>query len=423
MSKLGCLNSRERMGVRLGAVVFARIALAFTGVVALSLPWATAAPDHPNVGACNRPGKLEARSSGRGQLSACAASNSIGPVSEDLHEKLIMLAARHRVCGVAIAVIKNRRLDSIDSATGCQPALTLNSDSVFQAASLSKPVFAYAVLKLVEQGKLQLDAPVMKYLPQGYRHRSDPLEAEPSDLVTGPRIQAITVRMVLNHTSGLPNWASGPLSFDTAPGTKWNYSGEGFVLLQRAVEAITGEPLDRFMTTQVFEPLAMNHSDYVSGGRIANNILPGTKANGTPREVMDLKTPIAAFSLHTTAADYGKFLVTVLNDDHVLKQITASPVTVAPSLNLSWGLGWGIERTRDDLYIWHWGNNTGYRAFVIASVRTGNGLVMLTNSENGLALAEPITQEVLPGEHKLFQFSMLEDDIVNWICKKLSLCL
>ncbi len=359
-------------------------------------------------------------------LAGCASLNTTDPTSEDLHATLERLATRHQVCGVMIAVIKDRKLDSIDSATGCLPALTLNSDSVFQAASLSKPVFAYEVLKLVEQGKLELDAPVVKYLPQGYRHQFDPFDAKPpfkSDLVTDPRIQAVTVRMVLNHTSGLPNWASGPLGFDSAPGAKWQYSGEGFVLLQRAVEAVTGEQLDRFMTAQVFKPLGMNHSNYVWDTRFEQNILPGTKANGAPRTPWNFTTPIAAATLYTSAADYGKFLVTVLNDDRVLKQITESPVTVDPDLNLSWGLGWGIERTQDDLFIWQWGNNPGYRAFVIASVRTGNGFVMLTNSENGLKLAEQITQKVLLGEHKVFRFSMLSDDIINLFCLTLRLCL
>ncbi|NMM37773.1 MAG: beta-lactamase family protein [Glaciimonas sp.] len=356
-------------------------------------------------------------------LLGCASPNTVEPTSEDLHATLERLAAIHHVCGVAIAVIKNRKLDAMDFATGCEPALTLNADSVFQAASLSKPVFAYEVLKLVEQGKMELDVPVMQYLPQGYRHPFDPLKAEPSDLVADPQIQAVTVRMLLNHTSGLPNWASGPLIFHSAPGEKWDYSGEGFLLLQRAAEAVTGQPLDRFMTTQVFKPLDMDHSNYVWNVRIAQDLLSGTKANGAPRASWDLKKPIAAFSLYTSAADYEKFLVTVLNDHHVLKQIIASPVAVDPSLNLSWGLGWGIERTQDDLFIWQWGNNTGYREFVIASVRTGDGFVMLTNSENGLKLAEPITQKILPGEHKLFQSPILGGGITDFLCETLRLCL
>lgn len=265
--------------------------------------------------------------------------------------------------------------------------------------------------------------PLVKYLPQGYRHRFYPLKAEPSDLVTDPRLQAITVRMVLNHTSGLPNWASGPLNFDSTPGTKWEYSGEGYVLLQRAVEAVTNQPLDQFMSSQVFKPLTMNHSGYVWNEGIAQHLLPGAKANGTPRAAMDLRSPIAAFSLYTSAADYGRFLVEVLNDDAVIKQISGSPVTVDPSLGLSWGLGWGIERDQDTRYIWQWGNNTGYRAFVIASIQTGDGFVMLTNSENGLELAEPMTQKILPGEHKLFQSSILGTDIVNLLCNTLHLCL
>jgi len=360
-------------------------------------------------------------------LGGCASPARTDLTSADLHTTLEALAVQHHVCGVAIAVIKNRKLDSTDSATGCLPAPTLNSDSVFQAASLSKPVFAYAVLKLVEQGRLELDTPVMKYLPQGYRHQFHPLEAEPpiekTDLVIDPQIQAVTVRMVLNHTSGLPNWASRPLSFDSLPGAKWAYSGEGFVLLQRAVAAVEGEPLDRFMTAQLFKPQAMDHSDYVWNAQIAQELVTGTKANGAPRAPWNFTRPVAAFTLYTSATDYGKFLVAVLNDEPVLKQITASPVSVDPSLSLSWGLGWGIERVQGDLYIWHWGNNPGYRSFVIASVRTGDGFVMLTNSDNGLKLAEPITQRLLPGEHKVFGFSMLGGDITDVLCQTLRLCL
>ncbi|MCX7279270.1 MAG: serine hydrolase [Burkholderiales bacterium] len=252
------------------------------------------------------------------------------------------LAQEHHVCAVALAIVKNRRLDTVESASGCTPAVAVHADSVFQAASLSKPVFAYAVLKLVEQGKLALDAPLLQYLPDGYRHRHQPLKAEPSDLVSDPRLQAVTARMVLTHTSGWPNWASGPLGFEAKPGSAWGYSGEGFVLLQRAIEAVTGEPLDRFMASQVFQPLGMDHSSYVWSEDIARELVSGTKANGGPRKNMALTQPIAAFSLYTTAQDYGKFLVAVLSDAPLLSQVTASPVSVEPRLGISWGLGWGL---------------------------------------------------------------------------------
>ena len=107
-------------------------------------------------------------------VTACAISGKPDTQPENLHETLNRLATKHRVCAVAIALIKDRQLDTTDSATGCHPTWQLNPNSVFQAASLSKPVFAYAVLKLVEQGKLALDAPVVSYLPAGYRHQSTP---------------------------------------------------------------------------------------------------------------------------------------------------------------------------------------------------------------------------------------------------------
>lgn len=356
-------------------------------------------------------------------LSGCASPGE-GPVlAQGLPEALPALAKQHRVCGVAVAVIRNRRVDSVHAAAGCPAAPLPDPASVFQAASLGKPVFAYAVLKLAGEGRLDLDAPVMDHLPNGYRHRFHPLQAEPAEQVTDPRLRAVTPRMVLNHTTGLPNWASGPLRFDAAPGTKWEYSGEGYVLLQRAVEAITGQPLDRFMAPYLFGPLAMDHSDYVLDGRLAPWLLGGTKANGAPRATLALNEPFAAFSLHTSAADYGRFLAALLNDADAMRQVTASPVTVDPDLGLAWGLGWGIERGRDDATIWQWGNNPGYRAFAIASLRTGDGLVMLTNGENGLELAEPVTRRVLPGEHRLFRSPILGFDVVNLLCNTVRLCL
>ncbi|WP_167227596.1 serine hydrolase domain-containing protein [Massilia rubra] len=356
-------------------------------------------------------------------LSGCASSHRPDLASLNMRDTLQVLAEQHHVCGVAVAVIRQRQLASIDSASGCTPAPKVDANSVFQAASLSKPVFAYAVLKLAAQGKLELDAPLMRYLPQGYRHQFDPLKAQPSELVTDPRLAAITVRMVLNHTSGLPNWASGPLRFEAAPGTAWHYSGEGYVLLQRAVEAVSGQRLDQFMRAQVFTPLGMTHSDYAWSERIAPNLMPGSKANGAPRAGLALNEPNAAFSLHTSAADYGKFLVALLGDDEILAQLSASPVPVDAGLGLDWGLQWGIERDRDASYIWHWGNNTGYRAFVMASVRTGDGFVMLTNSENGLELAQPLAQKIVPGEHKLFQSPILGTDMLNVLCNTLHICL
>lgn len=146
-------------------------------------------------------------------LSGCVYNQKKESNSKDFQETLKIISKKNNVCNLAIAVIKNKKIVSLNSVNGCAVPSKQNSESIFQAASLSKPVFAYAVMKLVAEGKLDLDTPLMKYLPQGYQHQYNPLKKEPYDLVTDPRIQIITARMVLNHTSGLPNWASGPLTF------------------------------------------------------------------------------------------------------------------------------------------------------------------------------------------------------------------
>ena len=356
-------------------------------------------------------------------LAGCAGPGPDASQVQSLSGHLNEWAARSHVCAVALAQIRNRQLDRVDTASTCDASQGVRADTLFQAASLGKPVFAYAVLKLVQQGRLDLDAPLMRYLPQGYRHRYQPLKAEPSEWVTDVRIQGLTARQALQHTTGLPNWASGPLRFEAEPGARWSYSGEGFVLLQRAVEAITGQALDLFMNEQVFVPLGMQHSAYAWDEAMAPDFLPGTKANGSPRKTLKLTTPFAAFTLYTSAADYARFLVALLNDQPLLVTSLASPVEVDRHLNLAWGLGWGLERSAEGFTLWHWGNNPGYRAFVMARPASGDGFVMLTNSENGLALAEPIAQQVMPGEHRVFRFAMLEGDTFQWLCTRLGVCL
>lgn len=333
-------------------------------------------------------------------------------------------ASRYGVCATA-AIIRHRQLHSVDVAPGCTYTSLLTPDSVFEAASLSKPVFAYAVLKLVQTGKMDLDAPVLQYLPEGYLHQAQPYrETSKTERVTDPRLQDITVRMALNHTSGLPNWADGALIFEQQPGEKWQYSGEGYVLLQRAVEAVTGENLNTFMHRQVFQPLGMKNSAFVRESRLEAHIIAGATNDGVVVRPFPFKTPVAAFSLYTSAGDYGLFLATLLNDERTLKQITDSPVPVSPKLNLNWGLGWGLQRQADDTVIWHWGNNPGYRAFAMASSMRGDGFVILTNSDAGLALAKPFADAVLPQHpHKLFRFHLLREGLSSLLCKTFDVCI
>jgi CubicO group peptidase (beta-lactamase class C family) len=155
------------------------------------------------------------------------------------------------VPGLAIALVRNGDV-FWHRGFGVKNSKTkeaVDDTTVFEAASLSKPVFAYAVLKLVDSGKIDLDRPLNQYLPGNY------------DVGDDPRLSQITARHVLSHTTGFPNWRSGKtLTIHFKPGERFSYSGEGFVYLSKVIEHVTLEQFDDFMKRTVFQPLGMTSS-------------------------------------------------------------------------------------------------------------------------------------------------------------------
>jgi CubicO group peptidase (beta-lactamase class C family) len=286
----------------------------------------------------------------------------------------------------------------------------VDADTVFEAASLSKPVFAYAVLKLVDAGKLDLDAPISKYLP--------------GDYVDDPRQSAITARRVLSHTTGFPNWRppGQPLKIHFAPGERFSYSGEGFVYLQKAVERLTGQTLDAVMKRLVFEPLRMTSSSYVWEDRYERRKATGHDAAGVPRPMRRPAEAFSAASLHTTAGDYARFLAAALDGsglqartaaemirpqvhvDEGCQNCIATKATGRLSRELGWGLGWGLEETEDGISLWHWGDNggSGFHCFVAGYPRQRLGVVVFTNGLGGQGIFPEIVPAAIGGRHPAF---------------------
>ena len=312
------------------------------------------------------------------------------------------LMAEMAVPGLALAVIRDRQVVQV-AAYGTRNAKSwepVGARTVFEAASLSKPVFAYAALQLVDAGRLSLDEPLSARLP---------------DYVRGdPRADAITARHVLAHTTGLPNWRSGahPLRTYFAPGDRFSYSGEAFVYLQRAVERIAGEPLDVLADRLVFAPLRMRDSSFVWQERFESDYaLPHDEAQQPGIKVKPADAN-AAYSLQTTAADYARFLGAVLAGA-TLQPATArlwlvSLVNVpkdrlqcldpdGPELDrhVAWGLGWGLEPEPGTFF--HWGSNIGASGFAIGARGSGTALVAFTNSDNGLSIMPEIVGAIIPG--------------------------
>jgi len=321
------------------------------------------------------------------------------------------LMKKFGVPGLEIAVIRHGKTIWLHSfgVKNTKTGQPVTNDTTFEAASLSKPVFAYAVLKLVEQGRLGLDVPLTTYLPKPYTTGDD-------------RLARITARIVLSHRTGFPNWRDGDaLPIDFTPGTRFSYSGEGYVYLQRVVEQITGKPLNDYMTEVVFTPLGMTSSSYVWKSSFDAVMATGHEADGKPTDKWKPNEAGAASTLNTTAKDYALFVEAVLNGKGLkpatLREMETSQVALDPgcricvnhepkqlSKNLFWGLGWGIERNGGREWIWHWGDNGSFKAFVMAEPKTKAGVVMFANSENGLELAQPLVDEAMGERFLAFEW-------------------
>jgi CubicO group peptidase (beta-lactamase class C family) len=312
------------------------------------------------------------------------------------------LMAEMAVPGLALAVIRDGHVVQT-AAHGTRNAKRwepVGESTIFEAASLSKPVFAYAALQLVEAGRLSLDEPLSARLPDHIRG--------------DPRADAITARHVLAHTTGLPNWRSDthPLRTYFAPGDRFSYSGEGFVYLQRAVERIAGEPLDALADRLVFAPLRMRHSSYVWRERFEpDHALPHDEAQRPGIKIKPAEGN-AAYSLQTTASDFARFLGAVLAGAG-LKPSTAR-LWLEPCVNVpkgrfqcldpdgpeldrrvAWGLGWGLEPDAGTFF--HWGSNVGASAFAIGAPGSRTAIVAFTNGDNGPSITPEIVGAVIPG--------------------------
>ena len=338
-------------------------------------------------------------------LTSCATA-----ISKHRDRPVATLARELGVCAATYATLKSANPGPSVSVSGCSdPGGVIQADAIFQAASLTKPVIAFGALRLALGGHLDLRSPVSRYLPGGYMHYHSVLARSPADsndIVPASELSGLPVAALLNHTSGFPNWASGKLSFDFQPGQRWQYSGEGYVLLQSVIEAVTGMSLAAYFDRYIFRSLGMNDTSLIWKDTFGTRVQPGTSAWGTVRQVRFL-TPVAAASLYTTASDYARFMAALLADDRLTSLTISAPVQVNGELGLEWGYGWGIERAEGGPYLWQWGNNPGFRAFAMASVSSKDGFVILTNNERGMALAVPLAYATLPVEHNAFRFSMV----------------
>ena len=314
------------------------------------------------------------------------------------------LMRKGEVPGLSIAVVRKGKIvwDNAFGVTNVETKTPVEADSVFEAASLSKPVFGYMVLKLVDQKKIDLDTPLSTYLPGSY------------DVGDDARLSKITARRVLSHTTGFPNWrpnGSKTLAIHFPPGDRFSYSGEGFVYLARAVEQVTGEPFERTAERLVFEPLGMDQSSYSWKPDYDEKMVTRHDMTGSPSGQNRESEGNPAASLRTTARDYARFVCAILEGKGLSKQshemmltpqihVDSSCVVCVDrpegtrSTQISWGLGWGLIESAEGRSFWHWGDNGNSKAFVVANTGSRDGFVMFANSTYGLSIVEDLYRMV-----------------------------
>lgn len=331
---------------------------------------------------------------------------------------------RFAVPGVAVATVENGRIGWSRGygVTRAGSDAVVGTDTVFEAASLGKPVFAYLVLKLAEEGIMELDASIGSYF-------------RAPDFMNDPAVDAITPRIVLSHRTGLANWRPPrePDRLRFTPGTAFSYSGEAYVRLQRAVETAAGRPFNELVTSRLFRPWQMASSSYIWRADFDAIAAEGHDAAKTPVRTRlwgyspdkpsgprlppgaepppVFAVPNAAASLYCSVADYARFLSGVLapaapDAAHLgaasLKAMASAAVKVKD--DIWWGLGWGGASIRGASHIWQWGNNNVYQSFVTGSPDTGSGLVILTNSANGLRLCREAVAAFIGADHPAFNW-------------------
>jgi CubicO group peptidase (beta-lactamase class C family) len=324
---------------------------------------------------------------------------SVAAIIDTLTPRLMSEA---HVPGAAIALIGNRSLVWSKSygVTHAGSSEPVTGETMFEACSMSKPVFAFLAMMLVERGELSLDRPLVDYL-------------DLASLRFQPGHERITTRMALAHTSGLPNWRKGeeendgPLPVLFTPGSTFSYSGEGIFYLQKVVEQITSQPLDIYAHRMLFAPLGLEHISYTWEARFDDRIAWGHDADGRPLMKTRYTHPNAAYTLYVSAEDYARFLLAFLrpgsDPPHLLDQGSIDTMLVrqvavasrepferpgkARGTGVFWGLGWCINSTPEGDIVCHSGSNrSGFRCFCQFSPSRGSGLVIMTNGTGGTDL-------------------------------------
>lgn len=291
----------------------------------------------------------------------------------------------NKVPTLGLGIIENGSLKQVKVFGEIKPGVSAPYNTIFNVASLTKPITAMVALQLVSQGKWNLDEPVSQYW-------TDP------DIANDPRNKKLTTRIILSHQTGFPNWRwmnnNNKLSFDFEPGTQYRYSGEGMEYLRKAIEKKFKKPLQEIANELIFQPIKMTDTNYIwTKDTDESRFAIGYDENGKAYETVKNKTVNAADDVVTTLEDYGNFLTDVMNGGHLKPEIFKEMMKpqVKTKENKYFGLGFEIyDLGNGEIALSHGGSDKGSQCIAFIIPKTKQGILIFTNVDNGYKVFEKL---------------------------------
>tara|TARA_B100000809_G_scaffold39367_1_gene34464 strand:- start:11647 stop:13164 length:1518 start_codon:yes stop_codon:yes gene_type:complete len=301
-----------------------------------------------------------------------------------------ILIKQHKIPSLGIGYINEGKLQQVRLFGEKGNGNPVDYNTIYKVASLTKPITAIITLKLVEQGLWDLDEPIYKY------HID-------KDVKNAPELEKLTTRHILSHQSGFPNWRylneKNELTFEFEPGTKFQYSGEGYEYLRKVLEKKFNKGLEDLAEELLFKPLKMNNTHFYWNSKVnENDYAISHDENGNIITNEKYTEANAAANLLTTVQDYGNFMVHILDGAGLSDSLYQQFIT--PHSNKSEGIDWGLgcqllfDLNKDKEYaIMHGGGDYGLKTIMLVLPKSKKGLLIFSNSENGMVVWRKIIEE------------------------------
>ena len=337
---------------------------------------------------------------------------------------LVDLMKMSKTTALSVAVVQDGRVvfDRIMGVVDRKTGKPVDSGTVLRAASLSKPVFSYLVMKIVDEGSLGLDQPIIEVIDPPFTSYSEYMS-----LKNDTRCRALTAAVLLTHSAGFPNWRrprwTGPLEIQFKPGEDFSYSGEGYYLLQFLLGKKTGRDLAALAREKVFEPLGMAQSSFLWEARFDDNFAVDLDAGLGPLIRRSRMTANSAGSLLTNASDYAKFMLAALSGRDLKPETAAawrkprirvtgkalhsrekSATGLNEDIQLSWTPGWGWFRSPAGEALFHVGMEEGCENYVVLYPEKKTGIVIQSVSDLSVRVSPAIVRRLIGDAYSPFSW-------------------